>query len=116
MKRADLQKINALKFNEVLGSVDPKNIFTINSNTGLLGSPIRNQTKIIVQTIFEPKIRLGTLINIESDTVKFVNGIYKVYSIEHSGVFSQTKEGKLITTIGLFIGDKAINNWKSIEE
>jgi hypothetical protein len=59
----------------------------------------------MIDMIFEPTIRLGSLVQINSTTFKWINAQYKVIGITHKGIFSGTKEGKLITTLKLWIGN-----------
>lgn len=109
----DLGKINALKLDEILGKI-AGNITKISSDTGLVGTPIRSGAYVVVNTIFEPSIKLATLVELESVTANYFNGTYKVMGISHKGIFSRTKDGKLITTLKLWIGDKIVNGWKEV--
>jgi len=102
----DLGRINMLKLNEVIAATGVKNIYEISADTGLLGTPIRTGNGIEIQTMFEPRVPVGGLIEIKSTTAKYFNGQFKVVYVRHSGVISPSKNGKLITTIGLWT-----NNW-----
>jgi hypothetical protein len=89
-----------LEENEGIKGVVP----VITSETGLIGTPERQETLVRVRTIFEPRIRLGQVLSIKSDITPEFNGQYKVHNIEHSGVISPSQSGDLITTLELFIG------------
>jgi hypothetical protein len=97
----DNTKVNVLGTSEVISS----SILTINSSSGLLGTPIRENTYLRFDMLFEPKIQVGTLINLESITGKNFNGIHKVYSLKHKGMISESVAGKLITTVGILDGN-----------
>lgn len=109
----DLGKINVLRTYEAIGKLGLK-IPTINADTGLLSTPIFSEGAFIVNMMFEPTIKLGALINLESLTASVFNGYYKVMSIEHRGVISSTKEGPLITTLKLWNGGSLVNNFKLV--
>jgi hypothetical protein len=97
----DNGKVNVLSSSESISS----SVLTVNSASGLLGTPIRENTYLRFDMIFEPKIQVGTLINLESSTGKNFNGIHKVYSLKHKGMISDSVGGKLITTVGLLDGN-----------
>jgi hypothetical protein len=110
----DLGKINMLKLDEVIANIGPKNIYQISADTGLIGTPIRTGNAIEIQTMFEPQIPLGGLIELKSTTAKYFNGQFKVMYVKHNGIISYAKDGKLITTIGLYIGNWLNGSFKNI--
>jgi hypothetical protein len=65
-------------------------IYSINPNSGLIGSPqkktftIDKQEKkgIVIQCLLNPRINVGSRIKVES---KFVSGEYLVYNLTHTG-------------------------------
>ncbi len=96
----DNGKLNCLGMNECLrGSVG-----TINSASGLLGTPVREQTIITFDMLFEPGLIIGQVVNLESSTDSNFNGRYKIVSIKHRGMISESVSGDAITTVGLFAG------------
>lgn len=97
----DNGKINVLAENDVIPA---DSVHVITANSGLLGSPKRNNTILEVQTIFEPGIAMGQEIQLLSDTLAFMNGKYKVLAITHQGTISGTTCEKVITTLSLFLG------------
>lgn len=97
----DLGQVNILQNNEVLADVIiPK----INSNTGLLGTPRRRNAEVEIDIIFEPKLLVGQLLEVESSTASIFNGQFKVIGIHHTGTISGAISGEAKTTLNLFIG------------
>lgn len=96
---------NFLQDNEVTD--DP--ITVINSNTGLLGTPLREQfLKIKINMLFDPRFKLGSRVRLESSTDKTFKGIYKVTAIKHSGIISEATSGTATTALELFGGNEAL--------
>lgn len=97
----DLGKLNVLNNNEVLKDVE---IYKIDSDTGLLGTPKRRDAQLEVDMIFEPRITVGQLVEIESSTASIFDGQFKVIGIHHAGIISGAVAGEARTTLNLFIG------------
>jgi hypothetical protein len=76
----------------------------INSQSGLLGTPKRNQNWIELEILFEPRLKIGQKISLQSTTNTTYNGIYKVIGLTHLGVISGAVGGKLRTTIRVMVG------------
>lgn len=93
---------------EVLKGAVPK----IKSSEGLLNTPIRQQTKVLVDIIFEPKLRVGQLLELESETERNVNGQYKVIGIRHHGIISEAVGGTLVTSLELL----SDSPWTTVRE
>lgn len=112
----DLDKINFLSLDYVINkSLKAKDIILITGDTGLIGTPIRRNSYIEVTMMFEPRINLGQLIEINSSTAPYFNGQFKVMGIRHHGIISDTKDGKLQTTLQLYIGNYLLNSFKSVQ-
>lgn len=79
-------------------------IQVLKADTGLLSSPIREETYLKVKTLFEPRIRLGQVISLESTTNTEFNGVYKVMGFKHSGTISASVSGNCQTEIILYYG------------
>jgi len=123
-------KINILQVNEVLGTPKPSTqlplatdvinklglqIPNISASSGLIGTPVlNNDGYVTVSMIFEPTIKLASLVNLESATASFFNGYYKVMGVNHKGVISSSKEGTLITTLKLWSGGSLVNNFNIV--
>ena len=58
----DLEKINVMKDNDVIEGDVP----LINSDSGLIGTPIRNDAYLEINMIFEPRILVAQVIEIKS--------------------------------------------------
>lgn len=100
----DNGRANCLREDEyIYDSVTP----TINSNSGLLGTPVREQGWVIVETLFEPQAYVGQRVFLESTTEKNYNGAYKVVSIHHKGIISEAVCGSATTTFQL-LGNKSL--------
>lgn len=96
----DNSKVNALNDNECLDSDIP----LINASSGLLGTPVLEAQYINLETLFEPSIKVGQLIQLESETDSFFNGRHKVLSIKHRGMISEAVCGSAVTQLGLLPG------------
>lgn len=73
----------------------------IDSNSGLLNTPIRQQTLIHFDMLFEPRLVVGQYILLHSSTDVNFNGAYKVMSVGHRGTISPVVCGEVVTTVGL---------------
>lgn len=99
----DNNKVNCLKDNECLAGDIP----IINSASGLLGTPTREGQFISLDMLFEPNLRVGQLVRLDSATTdnrQFFNGYHKVLSLRHRGTISATVCGSATTTVGLLPG------------
>ncbi len=88
------------KFN-VLGSdeyIETGSTLVINSDSGLLGTPVQELTIVRFDMIFEPMLAPGIRIKLESSTEENLNGYYKVTAVKHRGIISEAVSGELITT------------------
>lgn len=89
---------NCLKDNECTAD----EILVIGNDAGLLGTPIRENTNIMIEVLFEPRVVVGQLVKLESLTGKNYNGYHKVISVHHKGTISESVNGSLVTMIGLY--------------
>lgn len=104
----DLQTVNLLNPDEVIAGQVP----LISSETGLLGVPRRQQTNIVVDMIFEPRIKVGQVVEVKSTIDPRFNGQFKVQGIKHSGMISGAVGGDAKTTLQLFYGSAALGGLK----
>lgn len=94
----DNGKAYVLKDNECIQG----EITVINSQSGLLGTPVRENLYVQIEMIFEPRLRIGQLINLESITGdNQINGAYKVVGVHHKGTISDAVAGTVTTTLQL---------------
>lgn len=100
----DNSKVNCLGNNSCLEG----QIQVINSESGLLGTPVREQTILNFDILFEPRLTVGQLLQLDSleGTARGANfnGFYKVISVKHRGMISAAVCGDAITSVGLFYG------------
>lgn len=96
----DNGKVNCLNDDECLAGEIP----LINASSGLLGTPILEQQYINLELLFEPNLKVGELIKLESVTEKRFNGSHKILSIKHRGVISESVSGSATTSLGLLPG------------
>lgn len=104
-------ELNILADNEVL----PGDVQVITSRSGLLGSPTRAEGYFILDTLFEPGIKIGQQVVVISQTTPYMNNAYKVVGVKHSGIISPVESGKLTTHLTLYMGDKPFEELKKIQ-
>lgn len=97
----DNNQFNILDKNEVV----PGDLLVLSPESGLLGSPKRANLFLSCDLIFEPRIKLCQAIELQSESLVWFNGIYKVVSIEHQGMISPTECGTLTTRLTLSLGE-----------
>lgn len=101
----DNGKANILAENECFNGI----LQTIDAQSGLLGTPVREQTLLTFDMLFEPRLLAGQIILLDSQTAKNFNQYYKVVSIKHRGMISDAVCGDAITSVGLFFGTKPLS-------
>lgn len=84
-----------------------RGIATLNSQTGLLNTPRRQETIITVDMLFEPRAVVGQFINVVS-LEAINNGVYRVDGVTHRGTISGAVDGGVTTTLSLFAGTKRL--------
>lgn len=91
-------KLNVVAENEFIeGHIDE-----ISSSTGLLGSPKQSEHYVITEMLFEPGLELSQFITLNSTSQRLYNGEYKIYSLNHFGMISDSVGGKCQTNVTLF--------------
>lgn len=98
----DLQKIYVLGDYDVLEG----NVPLITSNNGLLGVPERRNASLNVSLIFEPRIIVGQVVQIESKIAPQFDGQYKVTGLTHQAIISDSSLSMATTTLDLWIGEQ----------
>lgn len=78
----------------------------INDESGLLGVPEHEDALLRVKMIFEPRIIIGQIIEIQSRIAPMFNGQYKVYGIKHEGTISESVAGEATTTLEMLVGSQ----------
>lgn len=108
-----------LSNSEVLSSL--LGVQVVNSGSGLLSTPLRERNMVNLDLLFEPGVVIGQKLRLDSLTAQHlssagiadahttnVNGLYKVVSIKHRGMISESVCGDATTTLGLYFGSEAL--------
>ena len=74
----------------------------INSENGLKGIPRKQGMYLMVDMLFEPRIKPGMLANLTSQHESIYNGVYKIVGFTSSGTISNGVMGDCTTTVQLF--------------
>lgn len=85
----------------------------IDDESGLLGIPERDRTTVRVNCMFEPRIKIGQVIEIKSRIAPVFDGQYKVWGISHNGVIGDGASGTLTTTLTLYTGEQVFGYFKT---
>lgn len=96
------EKIYVLEQNEY---VSGDAVQVVSADTGMIGSPRIFSGQIIVSSIFEPKLEVGQIVQLQS---RQVNNTYMVYGFTHAGMISGSKDADLRTTIIMFWGTEEL--------
>ena len=94
----DNGQVKALNFWECIRGEIP----VISAETGLLGSPKRTTSTLEFETIFEPCLTVGQIVEVQSVTNKQFNRSWKVIGFEHRGTISPSTAGECITSVRLW--------------
>lgn len=97
----DNNRVFVMRRNEVLEGQIP----VINVETGLLDTPRRDDGFLAVDMIFEPRLTIKQVVDLESLIQPVYNGQYQVVGIQHQGTISESVAGSLRTTAELFVGN-----------
>lgn len=96
---------NVLNKNEYLAQGGA--VFVISSQTGLLETPRKFDDRIDVKILFEPRMRVGMLVKIQS-VETYYNGLFSVKGVTHAGVISGAVGGQLYTTLSVWRGTEGL--------
>jgi hypothetical protein len=69
----------------------------INTNYGLLSTPIKQQFRVSWDMVFEPRLLCGQILNLVSEEAEN-NGTYVLAGLAHHGVISDGVDGDCVTT------------------
>lgn len=92
--------INVLAQDNILAD----ELLVINADTGLLATPKRMNGTLIAEVVFEPQVKVGQGVYIESQTAQYYNQIYKVLGVQHRGIISPVSSGRTVTILTLAMG------------
>ncbi|TDE17721.1 baseplate hub protein [Dyadobacter psychrotolerans] len=108
----DLNKVHVIQDNEVIiGELD-----VIDSSTGLLETPRREESYLSVTTLLEPRIIIGQAISLESTIAPVYNGQYKVIGASHQGIISEAIGGQCQSRFSLLMGNQLYGAYKTVAE
>ncbi len=114
-------KAYVLQTNEyVVDNSFVEDVIVVSSDTGLLSTPVLQETVAAFDMIFQPNLDIGRLVMLTSTTYDQLNGLYLVKGVKHRGIISPVVSGDAITTGEFLAGDKltpvqAMNTLQNVE-
>lgn len=97
----DNGQLKAMNLNEVINNAQ---LPVLNADSGLLGAPRRTNATIEADFIFEPRVTLGQIVELQSRVNSIFNGPYKVMGFVHRGTISGAIDGERRTTMTFWKG------------
>lgn len=58
--------------------------------------------------LFEPRLTIGQQVQLQSQTNRIFNGMYKVMGFEHSGMISPAVGGDCKSSVSLWLGTQVL--------
>lgn len=80
----------------------------ITSETGLLDTPVRENATIEFSVLFEPRLNVGQKVALNSRVNPDINQAYKITSLAHQGMISDSVAGGATTRVGCFVDGELI--------
>ena len=77
----DNETIHIIKEDEIISSYIP----VVQASTGLLNTPVRKNKEVTFETLLNPSIKVGRLIELKSQYATYLNGVYKVNTVKYKG-------------------------------
>lgn len=75
---------------------------SLNAQSGLLNTPVKENQWLLFDMLFEPRLVVGSVVNIDSiSSNSTYNGQHKVASIHHKGMISDAVCGDAVTSLGV---------------
>lgn len=104
----DKGQVFLLNPNEAINgvSVVAGQIPIMDSSTGLLDTPRRENAFLTIRTLFEPRITVGQILQLNSSVQPAYNGQYKVVGLGHQGMISEAVCGTLESKFSLLLGQQ----------
>lgn len=106
----DLEELNVLKENDVISGDVP----LITSETGLLSTPRRDDAYLTIDTIFEPRIVMGQVLEVQSSIAPEFDGQYKVIGVTHNATISGAVGGEAKSTFQLLVGSQLFGGFNEL--
>jgi len=101
----DNQFINVLSANDVFPGLVP----LISSDTGLLNTPVIQNNFLTLETLFEPQLVIGQVIEVKDFTFPNCDGQWKIIGMTHNLTISEGMASSGITKLQLFLGNAIFN-------
>lgn len=74
----------------------------LDAASGLLNTPVKENQWLLFDMLFEPRLQVGSIVNIDSiSAVGVYNGEHKVASVHHRGTISSAVSGDAVTHVGV---------------
>lgn len=93
----DLETLHCLLPNEAFEG----NIKVLDASCGLMGTPLRQESFLTFEMMFEPRLQIGQAIEVKAETETIYNGTYRVVGVEHTGIISDAQSGACKTKVSL---------------
>lgn len=106
----DLEKVNILKPNEVLVGEVP----LISPQTGLLKTPQREDAFLTIATLFEPRIIMSQIVELQSTVAPVYDGQYKAVGVTHQGTISGAVGGECQSTFNLLLESQLFGGFTQV--
>lgn len=90
-------------------------VILINDESGLLGVPEHEDALLTVKIMFEPRIMVGQVIEIQSRIAPMFNGQYKVFGIKHEGTISGSVSASASTTLECLVGSQVYGRFHIVK-
>lgn len=107
----DMKTINIMKVNDVIEGFVP----LINDESGLLATPERRDATLTINMIFEPRLLIGQVIEVQSHIAPQFDGQYKIFGLKHSGTISDSVAGQCVTTIQMQVGSQVFGRFNVLK-
>lgn len=117
----DMETMHILEPNEVIEvegaspEVETGLAPLISSETGLLGTPRKENNFITVDTLLEPRILMGQYVMLRSDIMPIYNGVYAVFAVTHQGIISGAVGGECRSSFGLLVSNAYYGKLKTVK-
>lgn len=97
--------VDNLTFNALIpGSAIQSTPLLLDAAAGLLETPLKEQQYLEIKTLFEPRVAIGTLVNLQASTNQTYNGVHQCIGIHHRGTISAAVSSETTTTLSLQAG------------
>lgn len=107
----DLEKLYVLQNNQVLVN---EAIPFLDAETGLLETPAREDAFLTITTLFEPRVIIAQIIEIDSPILPQYNGQYQVIGLEHRGIISDAVNGECRSIFHLLLANQLYGEYEPL--